>query len=258
MHTDEPVLLAQLSDLHAGIAGRDRDPIERLTAVVAAVAALDPAPVAVVVTGDLTQNGRPAEYERVRELLAPLRMPVHVLPGNHDDRDALRAALVPAAADAMPGYVQYTARAGRLRLLVCDTVVPGHDGGRMCDERLGWLDAQLAADRSTPTVVAMHHPPLVTGIEAMDAIGLDAATRTALADMLDRAPNVRRVVAGHVHRTMLATCGDRPVFTCPSTDLAIGLDLAPGADLAIHAEPAAFALHLDVAGGMTTHVQPVA
>lgn len=258
MSTDDRILLAQISDPHIGIGSGDREPARRLEAVVAAVAALDPVPDAVVATGDLAQHGSPAEYERVRELLAPLRMPVHVLPGNHDDRDALRAALLPGEPPGPSGFVQYVRRVGPLRLVVCDTTVPGQDGGRICPERMDWLAGELAGDRETPTVIAMHHPPLVTGIRAMDAIGLDDPTRAELDDILWLAPNIRRVLAGHVHRAILATSGGCPVFTCPSTDVAIGLDLADGAELSVRDEPPAFALHLTVGGGLTTHVQPVA
>jgi 3',5'-cyclic AMP phosphodiesterase CpdA len=257
MSADERILLAQISDLHIGVGAGDREAARRLEAVVAAVSRLDPAPDAVVATGDLVRDGRPAEYARVGELLAPLRMPKHVLPGNHDDRDALRAALIPDLEAGPAGFVQYTTHVGPLRLVVCDTIVPGHDGGRLCSERLDWLAAELAGDRDTPTVIAMHHPPMATGIQRMDAIGLDPDSRTALDDILRISPNIRRVLAGHVHRTILATCGGCTVFTCPSTDVAIALELADDAELSMRAEPPAFALHLGTGDGLTTHVQPV-
>jgi Icc protein len=249
------VLIAQLSDLHIGVT--ERDTAARTAAVVAAIAGLDPAPAAVLVTGDVTQNGRATEYERARELLAPLRMPVHVTPGNHDDPAALRAAFPPAGDDAMADFVQFSAPVGAARVVVCDSHAPGTDGGRLCERRLEWLERTLAAGRTTPTVVAMHHPPLATGVEAMDAIGLDGSTRAVLDELLAAAPNVVRVVAGHVHRAMYSTTGGRPVFSCPSVDIALVLDLAPGAALAVHDEPPAFALHLVTATGTTTHVQSV-
>jgi 3',5'-cyclic-AMP phosphodiesterase len=256
--TDDRILLAQISDLHIGAGVGEADPARRAERVVAALADLDPAPDAVVVTGDLTQLGDPREYARVLELLAPLAMPVHPLPGNHDLRAALHDALL-AEVDTGPGeFLQYEARVGRLRLLVCDTIVPGADGGRLCPERLGWLDAALAADRAAPTVVAMHHPPLTTGIAAMDEIGLEPGSQTDLAGVLARAPNVLRVIAGHVHRPMYSTCGGRTVFSCPSTDVAIRLDLRPGARLGVLDEPPAYALHLITDGTLVTHVQPLA
>ena len=257
MSSNDRVLLAQITDLHVQVGPGDRATAERLEAVVAAVAALDPMPGSVLVTGDLTHHGAAAEYERVGELLAPLRMPLHVLPGNHDDRDALRAALA-AHVKAGPGsFVQYTARSGPLRLVVCDTTEPGRDGGRLCEQRLAFIEEALAADRGTPTVLAMHHPPFLTGVRVMDEIGLDDAGRSALADLLDRAPNVCRVVAGHVHRAMFGRVGRCSAFTCPSTDLAIQLDLTGSGDIAVVDEPPAFALHVGVGGALTTHIQPV-
>ena len=255
--TDDRILLAQISDLHIGAGVGDADPAHRVERVVSALAALDPAPDAVVVSGDLTQLGEPAQYARVGELLAPLRMPVHVLPGNHDIREALRDALLAGVATGPRDYLQYEARVEGLRLLVCDTIIPGEDGGHLCSKRIGWLDAALAADRRTPTVVAMHHPPLLTGIEEMDEIGFEPASRAQLAGVLDRAPNVLRVIAGHVHRAMYSTCGGRTVFSCPSADVAIRLDLRPGAALAVLDEPPAYALHLITNGELVTHVQPL-
>ena len=258
MSTADPALLAQISDLHVQVGAGDGTTAARVEAVVAALRTLDPAPDSVLVTGDLVHNGTPAEYGRVAELLAPLRMPVHVLAGNHDDRDALRAALGPLAGERHGSFVQYTARSGPLRLVVCDTTVPGQDGGRLCDQRLAFIAEALAADRDTPTVLAMHHPPLLTGIRAMDEIGLDEASRAELTAVLEQAPNVSRIVAGHVHRTMFGRLGGCSVFTCPSTDLAIRLDLSGSSEIAVVDEPPAFAVHLAAGEGLTTHVQPVA
>ena len=85
-------MLVQLSDPHLQVGPRDGESARALAVAVEAVAALDPAPEAVVVSGDIAEHGAPAEYERATELLAPLSMPVHAMAGNHDDRDALRAA----------------------------------------------------------------------------------------------------------------------------------------------------------------------
>ena len=254
MSAGEPFLLVQLSDAHV----RDDDPQpERMLAdAVRRVAAMNPAPGAVLFSGDLTEHGRTHEYERVRELLAPLGMPVHVLGGNHDDREAMRAAF-PAAA-AGDGDYCYATRCGPLRLVVADTSDPGRIEGRLGDERLAWIDARLGEERETPTVLAMHHPPLLIGIPAWDAIGLPTADHAALGEILAGHPQVARVVAGHVHRAALGTCGGRPVFTCPSTWVQGLLDFGHPDELDLVAEPPAYAVHAVTAGGITTHVQSVA
>jgi 3',5'-cyclic AMP phosphodiesterase CpdA len=95
----------------------------------------------------------------VREILTPLPMPVHPLPGNHDDRDALRAAFHDHEGVAnTDGFVQYAVRAGAVRIVACDTLVAGHGHGRLSPERLGWIEAELRREVA-PTILAMGRLP---------------------------------------------------------------------------------------------------
>jgi 3',5'-cyclic-AMP phosphodiesterase len=251
-------LIAQLSDPHVDVGPDGAGSAEALGAAVQAVLGLDPLPDALLVSGDLTNRSDARSYERVRDLLAPLRMPVHVMPGNHDDREALRAWFTDdAVAGAHSDPFQYAVRCGGVRLVVCDTTQPESASGRLDAGALAWLEAQLIAEPAVATIVAMHHAPLLTGLTAMDAIGLPEADRSRLADVLARHGQVRRVVAGHVHRAALGSVGGRPVFTCPSTWIQGRLDFAHPEELSVVAEPPGFAVHVAVAGELTTHVQLV-
>jgi 3',5'-cyclic-AMP phosphodiesterase len=251
-------LIAQLSDPHVDVGPDDTGSPEALAAAVAAVLRVDPAPDAVLVSGDLTNRSDAPSYERVRQLLAPLPMPVHVLPGNHDDREALRAWFTDDPVEgAHRDPFHYVVRCGVARLIVCDTTQPGRDAGRLDAGARAWLEAELAAEPTVPTILAMHHAPLLTGIAAMDAIGLPAADRSALGEVLTRFPAVRRVVAGHVHRAAFALLGGCPVFACPSTHLQLRFDAGP--EVVLEPAPPAFALHSLLADGeVVTLVQPVA
>jgi 3',5'-cyclic-AMP phosphodiesterase len=228
--------------------------VAALSAAVESVGALRPHPDAVLVTGDLAENAADAEYEQVLELLAPLEAPIFVLPGNHDDRAALRRHFGVPGADGEP--VQYSADLGPLRLVVIDTTVPGEDPGALDDERLAWLEAELAAAPDAPTVLAMHHPPLVTGIPPLDAIGLPAEDRQALELVVGRHPQVRRIVAGHMHRPITSELGGRIVLAVPSTYMQAPLDLLTN-ELQTVPDPAGFALHVLRDGELISHVQTV-
>jgi Icc protein len=226
-------ILAQLSDPHIRVGPDDQGSAAALAAAVRSVLALDPRPVAVLVTGDLADGSTPAEYARFRELIAPLPMPVHVIPGNHD-QDLDWAG--PRAVDC-----------GGLRVVLCDTMRPGRDDGHL---DLDWLAGELAPPG--PTILAMHHPPVPIGIGGLDAIGLPESERAGLAALLERSPHVVRVIAGHVHRTAFARLGGIPVATCASTNLQARLEIG-SAGFTIVPEPPAFLVHtLAVA-----HVQPV-
>jgi len=206
------------------------------------------------VSGDLAENAADAEYDQVLELLAPLDVPIHVLPGNHDDRAALRRHFDIPGVDGEP--VQYSADLGPLRLVVIDTTRPGENHGALDEERLSWLDAELAAEPRMPTLIAMHHPPLITGIPRLDAIGLPAEDRRALGAVVERHPQVRRFVAGHMHRPIAADLAGRAVFAAPSTYLQARLDFR-SQELQLVPAPAGFVVHVLCDGEVISHVQSV-
>ena len=151
-----PFLLAHLSDPHIGAEWFDDQSVPRLAAAVESVRAIRPQPDAVLVTGDIADHATDEEYEQVRELLAPLQAPLYVLPGNHDDRDALRRNFDIPGSDGEP--VRYSVDLGPLRLVVLDTTRPGEASGALEGDQLDWLDAELAAaprsadpDRDAPS-----------------------------------------------------------------------------------------------------------
>jgi 3',5'-cyclic AMP phosphodiesterase CpdA len=246
-----PTLLAQLTDLHVEVGPGDAGAARALAAAVTAVGALRPAPHAVVVTGDVAQSGAAREYERARELLGPLQMPVYAVPGNHDDPDALRTHF--GAPELRHGF---TVGVGGIRLVAMDSTAPGLDEGSLSADRLSWLEAELAADVETPTVVAMHHPPVLTGIPVLDLMGLPEDDRRGLAEVLAANPHVRRVVVGHVHRTVFATLGSCGVMACPATFLEARLEIGGTILDLVHASPS-YALHVAFSDECTSHVQAV-
>jgi len=251
-------VLAQLSDPHVGVGRGDRDSANALTAAVDQVRRLKPGPRAVIVTGDLVTDPSAATYERVRELLAPLSLPVFVIAGNHDDRDALREYFALAGRDtgSVGAPFQYSVEVGDLRVVVCDSTIPGHEEGSFDRERRAWLATELAVAPEAPTIVAIHHPPVPTSFPAFDEIGLPEADRAGLAELLTINPQVRRVICGHVHRALfevLAGCG---VAVCPSTWLQSPLEIGM-TEIHLNPEPPAFMVHATTDGGVISHVQPI-
>src|SRR6186713_1163048 len=106
------MLIAQLFDTHLRLEGQllcDRiDTAAYLERAVAHVLKLDPRPDVVLMTGDLVEAGKPEEYARLRRLIAPLPMPVYLIPGNHDAREPLRAAFADEGYFPATGFLQYT------------------------------------------------------------------------------------------------------------------------------------------------------
>jgi Icc protein len=240
------MLIAQITDSHITVPGRllydAVDTVAALERAVAALCRLVPPPDVTVVTGDLVDLGEPAEYAHLRALLAPLRMPIFVIPGNHDAREPMRDAFAGDGYLPREGFLHYVVDDYPLRLIALDTLVPGEAGGALCAERLRWLDDTLAAAPARPTLILMHHPPFATGIAPMDRMGLGGSA--GFAAVIRRNPQVQRICCGHVHRAIEARFAGTIAGTAPSTAHQTVLDLDPQAPLNFAFEPPGYQLHL--------------
>ncbi|HKO36812.1 MAG TPA: phosphodiesterase [Solirubrobacterales bacterium] len=248
-----PTLLAQLSDLHIGGSENGVDPVPRLEAVVEGVRSLPNQPDAVLVSGDLTHDGGDREFRLAREILGRLDVPLHVMPGNHDDRALVRETFGLPGAGAEP--VRYSVDIDELRLVVFDSNVPGQDPGRYGSEQLRWLDSELKKDPERPTLLAMHHPPLVTGVREWDGINLEPGQLEALAEVVAKHPQLRAIVGGHLHRIAASALAGCPVLAVPSTYLQAQPDFhSEGVEFG---GTPGFALHALLDGELSSQVESV-
>lgn len=249
------MLIAQITDLHIRRPGQKAyrmvETDRYLPPAIEALNALVPRPDVVLITGDATDFGRPDEYATLAALLAPLEIPWYLIPGNHDDRQAMRDAFPGHDYLGRKGFIQYAIERFPLRLLALDTLVPGGSRGELCAERLDWLAARLAEQPERPTLIFMHHPPFATGIAHMDAIGLTGAA--ALEAIIRDHPNVERIICGHVHRTIFQRFAGTIASCCPSVAHQVALDLRDDAPSAFVMEPPGYHLHLWREGEFITH-----
>lgn len=252
------MIVAQITDLHVRPHGKIAygrvDSNAMLAAAVTALETLPRKPDIVIASGDLTDCGLAEEYEVLRTLLAPLSMPVYLVPGNHDRRAELHAEF---AADGYlnndDGFLHYAVDTHPVRLIGLDTVVPGHGQGEMCPARLAWLAARLEEQPDRPTMIFMHHPPFRTGLVDMDSI--NCRNGVQMADLLRRYDNVERVVCGHHHRPITTRWAGTIGSVAPSTAHQVTLDLVPdGSPATFTMEPPGFHLHLwSAEAGLMTH-----
>ncbi len=240
------MLICQISDLHVRrpgeLAYRRVDTAMLLRKCVEHVLAQPMRPDVVVVTGDLADSGRIEEYEHLADMLAPLPMPIYVIPGNHDDRRAMRAVFGGRwELSGSDEFMQYTVHAGPVALVALDTTVAGDGGGLLCERRLRWLERELFRLRGVPTVLLMHHPPFPTGIGHMDRVGLK--TEYPLEPIIQRNPNIERILCGHLHRSIIRRLGGTLAMTCPSPAHQVVLDFSADAASQFVLEPPGYLLH---------------
>lgn len=240
------MIVIQLTDLHCVANGRlamRRCETNMLAErALRAVRAFRPRPDAVLITGDIVDNGRPDEYENFRSILSrSLDLPVHVIPGNHDARAPFRAGLADLPGVAVdPEFVQYTIEHLPVRIIMLDTLVEGGTHGELCARRLAWLEARLAEQPARPTMIGMHHPPFDCGVN--DRIKLvNSAEFTAL---VARHRQVQRILCGHHHRAVTVPVAHAIGSICPGVAHQVELDLTHDDFGLWNLEPPAFQVHM--------------
>ncbi len=252
------MLIAQITDPHIVEAGRlfkgRVDTAAWLARAVAALNAFRPAIDAVILTGDCVDEGKPAQYDNLAEILAPLHAPLFAIPGNHDRRADFLACF-PAMAQRKGNFpfVQYAVDDFPVRLVALDSLDEGKPGGLLCAQRLDWLGAELARAPERPTLVFLHHPPFACGIRGSDVQRLAEPER--LEAIVRRHANVERVAVGHLHRAIEKRFAGTIAASAPATAHQVGLSLDDGAPFGFTLEQPGFRLFRFVAHeGMTSHL----
>ena len=254
------MVIAQISDLHIRrkgefVCGRV-DTAACLRRCVDALLKLEPRPDGVFASGDLVELGLAEEYQYLRELLAPLPLPVYLMPGNHDNRGNLRREFRDHAyLDNGKAFLDYTVEAYPVRLIALDTVIPHQGGGLLRPEQLRWLDGRLGEQPSKPALLFLHHPPFATGIPWMDALAL--ANAEELGEIVAKYRNIEAVLCGHVHRSICRRWHGTITMTCPSPAHQITLDLRRDSSETFTLEPPGFLLHYWNGTTLVSHTVPV-
>jgi 3',5'-cyclic-AMP phosphodiesterase len=213
-------VVAHISDPHL-LAGDARqygvvDPEAGLRLALERLTRLDPAPQALVFTGDLADRAEPAAYDRLRELVEPaaeaLSATVVWVMGNHDERAAYAKSLFGEGDENPQDRVHDVAG---LRIVALDTTVPGYHHGDLTDEQLAWLTDVLATPAPYGTLLAMHHPPIpIPMMPAAEIIEL--ADQQRLSDAIT-GTDVRGVLGGHFHFSTYSTFAGVPVSVAAAT-----------------------------------------
>lgn len=196
-------------------------------------------PDAVIFTGDTVQHGRSEEYTYLRELLAPLNAPLYMVPGNRDDKIALRAAFDDKA--FLPGqgeFLQYVVEDYAVRLVALDSTAAGERKGVFCAARQAWLDEVLSEQPQRPTLLFIHHPPFDVGDHYVGGYRRpeDAA---ALEDIVSRHPQVVGLLCGHVHWPIERDWAGTVAHIMPS----VAVDVRKGVDETEAREQPIYLLH---------------
>ncbi len=229
------------------------DPAERFAQGLAHAAEHHPDAASIVICGDLTHHGTSEEYSHLRHILADCPVPVSLMIGNHDRREAFYEAF-PGAPKTASGHLQHVIDLSDTRLVLLDTLdedAPDLHSGLLCAERLSWMDEALRTAGERRVIVFSHHPPMLTGFDGMDSIGL--RNRDELIARVSDHGNVVQFIAGHVHRTISGGAGGVPVAIFKGTCHQMPMQLGDPSHSVSVDEPPAYGILLLGTDGVIVH-----
>lgn len=140
----------------------------------------------ILVTGDCTEEGSPAAYARLTEMMQSFKCPVYAIAGNHDDVNVFKTAL---------GLLQVTEIAlAAWQIIFLDSVLPGASYGLIAPEEFDRLDAHIDPHKST--LVAFHHNPVFVNARIEQ---YSLKNRAECLARLSKHSNLKIVLFGHIH-----------------------------------------------------------
>ena len=215
---------------------------------------------AVIISGDLTQDGVVAEYLHLRQLLAPLakQMPVYLALGNHDHFENFMQVFsdYPGIAQAtVQDALQYGVKIGNYQFLILDSLEQGNDQGHLNPQRLDWLNQQLQSS-TDKTVIVIHHPMIDIGNPLMDEMHLFESE--AFGQIVEKYQHVELILCGHIHRTIFGKFKQVPVIIGPSTAHQYPVNITHASARILSKEAPGFLIHTCVDGkSILTHQIPI-
>ena len=196
----------QISDTHlvadTSLESYGVNPYANLERIITHIFHLDPPPAFVMFTGDLISDDDPQSYRHLKLLTDRLPSPTYFAMGNHDLRRPFRHLFLGEDPPGSEPYY-YAFDAVGYRFVVLDSLVEGEVAGELDAAQLAWLDDTLTSVSEQPTVVFMHHPPVPTGVDWLDAHAF--GNGDDLLDILAKHRQVQRVFFGHVHMPIQIT-----------------------------------------------------
>lgn len=193
----------QLSDTHVGH-DKDHETFERAINV---INRMNPRPAFVVISGDLTDHFSPPQIKLFKKLLAKLKVPVNIVPGNHDVMFSPTQKRLSWWSREFPEVkTPYRADHGPVTIIGVDSQLwnarnRSRDVAQVASQQWAQMEALISQARADgQRVMVLNHIPAVpTFYPARLAQSWTTPRMHAYLDMLDR-HGVEAELSGHVHR----------------------------------------------------------
>jgi Icc protein len=164
----------------------------------------------ILVTGDLAQDPCQFAYQRIYEELEKYQYRAVCLPGNHDE-PVLMESFIAGELVNCDKKVLFK----NWQIINLNSKKQGTEGGYLASEELNFLSQSLNEHPGLNVLIAVHHHPLPTKSEWLDTMIIE--NRDALFLVVDKYPQVKAIIFGHIHQKLETTKNHVQILGTPST-----------------------------------------
>jgi len=167
-----------------------------------------------VLSGDLAnENAEPGAYSYIANLLKDCKVPVCIIPGNHDDIKVMEK-FFDLKGKVHNGKCYYRYDIDGRSIFFLDSA-----NGTVSSEQLLWLE-QETSKVDGEVLLFVHHPPCLCGHKFMD-LRYSMKNIDEVQSTLSRIKNLKHIFVGHYHSEMQVEMGEQTVYVTPSTQMQI-------------------------------------
>jgi len=244
--------LLQITDTHL-FSDRDKDllgikTVQSFEAVIEHATKYASECLAILSTGDLSQDHSAQSYIDFTNNIKKLALPCYCIPGNHD----LQSIMMPNLLAQGISQVKHI-NSDYWQIIMLDSQVEGLVHGELAEEQLAFLQQTLTDNPDKHTLICLHHHVLPVGSNWLDQHMLKNSDR--FLEIVSAFNNVCAVLSGHVHQ-MVDVCHNGIRFmTTPSTCV----QFKPNSyDFAVdNKAPGYRYLSLNKEGDISTHIERI-
>lgn len=191
--------IVQISDTHL-FGDKNRkingsNSYENLKKVINSILFLQEKPEIVVVTGDISQDCTFESYQHMANLLNSCKVEYCILPGNHDNVDILNKVF---EYELIKDKADYFLEFKKWLFYIIDTSHYPDDGGELSKDQIVSFENILHQNKNMPTLVFMHHHPVLVNSSWIDKMILKDANE--FNKIIKTNPQIKAVLFGHIHQ----------------------------------------------------------
>lgn len=210
--SEQAISIVQITDCHleeqpnGELLGMDTD--HSLQEVIKLVSA-EQQPDLLLCTGDLSNKGSKAAYQRFKSYMETFDCPKYWLMGNHDHREHMQAVIGEGT------ELERTVDVGNWRIVLLDSSIPRKVEGKLAESELAFLQHSLSEAPQRHHLICLHHHVLAVGCAWLDQQRI--ANAAELLDLCRRYDNARALLSGHVHQHFEQLDDSMQILTTPSS-----------------------------------------